>query len=58
MELSDVSVEVILLVLAHINSLTLLRPDENQAFEYRIIISAPTLKYCENLIPFSWNSTE
>ena len=53
LELSDVSIVVILLLLAHLNSLTLLRPDENEAFEYGIITPATTLKYRQNLIPFS-----
>ena len=55
LELSDVSIVVIWLLLAPLNSLTLLRPDENEAFEYGVITPSPTLKYCQNLIPFSWN---
>ena len=43
---------------AHLNFLTLLRPDENEAFEYGIITPSPALKYRQNLIPFTWNSTE
>ena len=55
LELSDVSIVVIWLLLAPLNSLTLLRPDENEAFEYGIITPSPTLKYYQNLIPFSGN---
>ena len=55
LELSDVSIVVIWLLLAPLNSLTLLRPDENEAFEHGIITPSPTLKYCQNLIPFSGN---
>ena len=58
LELNDVSIVVILLLLAHLNLPTLLRPDENGAFEYRIITPTPTLKYHQNLIPFSWTWTE
>ena len=58
LELSDVFIVVILLFLAHLNSLILLRPDENEAFEYGIIAPTPTLQYHKNHIPFSWNLTE
>ena len=50
LEISDVSIGVILLLLAHLKSQALLRPDENEAFEYRIITPTFTLKYHQNLI--------
>ena len=55
LELSDVSIVVILLLLAHLNPLTLLRPDKHEALEYGIITPTLTLKYRQNIIPFSWN---
>ena len=58
LELHDVSIVVILLLLARLNTLTLLRVEENEAFEYGIITSTHTVKYRQNLIPFSWNLTE
>ena len=41
----NVSMAVILLLLAHLNSLTLLRPDETKAFENGIITPTTALKY-------------
>ena len=55
LELHDVSIVVILLLLARLNTLTLLRLEENEVFEYGIITPTPTVKYRQNLIPFSWN---
>ena len=55
LELHDVSMVVILLLLVRLNILTLLRLEKNEAFEYGIITSTPTVKYRQNLIPFSWN---
>ena len=45
LELNDVSMAVILLLLAHLNSLTILRPDETEAFENGIITHTTALKY-------------
>ena len=58
LEVTDVSIVVILLLLAHLNFLTLWRPVENKAFENGIITPTPTLKYHQNPIKFSWKWTE
>ena len=45
LELDDVSMAVILLLLAHLNSLTILRPVKTESFENGIITRTTALKY-------------